>query len=65
MPGATGPTKFRLKAEKESEAYVWLAVMTQSNKVREKKAVGGKGSKGGKDKQKLETLSESYDDYEI
>ena len=67
VPTVTGPTKFRLKAEKDAEAYVWLAVITQSNKVREKKIrekkTDGKGNKP--ERQTLEMLSESYDDYEI
>ena len=71
IPGVDGNQTWQLKAEKDSDAYVWVAVMLQSNKVREKShadaAFKNQNPVGGKKvgRKQLEVGGQEYDDYEI
>jgi len=68
--GRDGGQTWQLKVEKESEAYVWVAVIMQSNKIREKShadaAFKKKNEVGKREPRKqLETAGEDFDDYEL
>ena len=69
VPSAGGSVTWQLKAEKGSDAWVWLAVITQSNKIwgkkkgvasswKQKQTAAGLGTR-----QQLTTCEE--EDYEI
>ena len=66
--GRDGGQSWQLKAETDSEAYVWVAVITQSNKVREKShtdAVFKKDAGKREQRKQLEIAGEEFDEYEL